>query len=209
MPLGYPTSHAQQKIAGECYDTPVRITGGANRSRTLVAPRGTATRPTSDRVREALFSILGSFDAIAGASVLDLYAGSGALALEALSRGAVHATLVESSRAALAALRANVAALALEKRTRVVAAPVERAVDLLEGERFGLVLADPPYAEAEAAARTLERFAAKGLFSPGAVVVLEHSSRDAPEPAGLDRLDLRRYGDTALSLFRNLPTKAG
>jgi 16S rRNA (guanine966-N2)-methyltransferase len=185
----------------------VRITGGTFRSRTLVAPRGAATRPTSDRVREALFSILGSLGAVSGARVLDLYAGTGALALEALSRGAAHATLVESSRASLAAIRSNVEALGVADRTRVLAATAERALDILatdipKGERFELVFADPPYAGVEGAVRTLERYAGKGAWSPGAVVVLEHSSKDAPEATGLERLELRRYGDTALSLFR-------
>src|SRR5437899_4832041 len=106
----------------------MRITGGEHRSRGLVAPRGHATRPTSDRVREALFAILGAMQpmqSIEGARVLDLYAGTGALALEALSRGASCAVMVERGREALDAIRANVAALGVAAVARVVAAPVE------------------------------------------------------------------------------------
>lgn len=202
-----PSSRAEQKAGGDGTNGLVRITGGTFRSRTLVAPRGAATRPTSDRVREALFSMLGGLRAVEGARVLDLYAGTGALALEALSRGAARATLVESSRPALAALHANVEALGVGGRARVLATTAERAIELISGdnasgERFELVFADPPYARAEEAARTLERYAAKGTLAPGAVIVLEHSSRDAPDVTGLERMDLRRYGDTALSLFR-------
>src|SRR3984893_15924457 len=124
---------------------PMRITGGIYRSRALHAPRGLATRPTSDRVREALFGILSAAGAVEGARVLDLYAGTGALALEALSRGASRAILVESSRNALAALRANVTSLGLEKRTWIAATDVGRAARRLADKGpFDLVFADPP-----------------------------------------------------------------
>ena len=183
-------------------DNAMRITGGAFRSRPLVAPRGNATRPTSDRVREALFSILGSLDAVASGQVLDLYAGTGALGLEALSRGAARATFVEPARAALGALRANVDALGVADRVRVLAVPVARAVELLAGEVFELVLADPPYADVAEAARALERLAEARILGPGGLVVLEHSAKERPIPAGFAPAGTRRYGDTALSLFR-------
>src|ERR1700722_20157026 len=109
----------------------MRITGGAFRSRALRAPRGMATRPTSDRVREGLFGILSSAGILTGARVLDLYAGTGALALEAVSRGAAGATLVESGREALEAARVNVASLGLEDRVRIVAADVAVAIGRL------------------------------------------------------------------------------
>src|ERR1700734_537317 len=102
----------------------MRITGGTHRSRAIRAPRGQATRPTSDRVREALFGILESAGGVRGGRVLALYAGTGALALEALSRGAARAVLVESSREALAAVRGNVASLDLADVARVLAADV-------------------------------------------------------------------------------------
>ncbi len=205
----------------------MRITGGTHRSRALVAPRGQATRPTSDRVREALFSILAARGAIEGARVLDLYAGTGALALEALSRGAARATLVEKGREALAALRANVAALELEGRADVIGAPVERAAAGLSGGGFELVLVDPPYAEVTGgdALRAVERVVAAGALADGAIVVLEHaparggggapkpepkdaSGREggaeearAPAIAGLTHEVTRRYGDTCLSFY--------
>jgi 16S rRNA (guanine966-N2)-methyltransferase len=184
----------------------MRITGGTFRSRAIRAPRGQGTRPTSDRVREALFGILGSAGAVEGARVLDLYAGTGALAIEALSRGAAEAVLVESGREALAALRGNVAALGLEHRARVVAADVRDAVRRLPaGQPFHLVLADPPWALVDAgdAPRALAQLAAARVLSGEATVVLEHAARSgAPDIEGLDRTDTRRYGDTALSFYK-------
>jgi 16S rRNA (guanine966-N2)-methyltransferase len=186
----------------------MRITGGIYRSRALRAPRGDATRPTSDRVREALFAILASAAALDGARVLDLYAGTGALALEALSRGATGATLVESSREALAALRANVAALGVEDRVRVLAAEVSRALPrLATGGPFDLVLADPPWSQVDdgQAVRALAAVARSGALSTRALVVLEHAARTpAPsfEGAGLALTDARRYGDTALAFYK-------
>ena len=182
----------------------MRITGGIHRSRTLRAPRGAATRPTSDRVREALFSIVSAERALDGARVLDLYAGTGALALEAISRGAAEATVVEFAKDALAAIRANIAMLDVADRVRVVAGRVERAASLLTaGAPFDLVFADPPYIDAiTSAPRALAALAAAKLFAPGALVVLEHASRDAaPVIAGLLLETTRRYGDSALAFY--------
>jgi len=186
----------------------MRITGGAFRSRAIRAPRGQGTRPTSDRVREALFGILSSAGRIAGARVLDLYAGTGALALEAVSRGAADATLVESGRDALEAARANIASLGLQERVRVVAADVAVAVARLGRHGpFDLVLADPPWALVDEGKVevVLAALAASGALAPGVLVVLEHSSRTpAPElnVAGLERVDSRRYGDAALAFYK-------
>jgi 16S rRNA (guanine966-N2)-methyltransferase len=183
----------------------MRITGGTLRSRALRAPRGNATRPTSDRVREALFAILVSAGAVEGARVLDLYAGTGALALEALSRGARWATLVESSREALAVVRANVASLGMTASTQVLACDARDAARRLAGgEPFDLVLADPPWALVDSgeAPRVLSSIAAGGLLAQGARVVLEHSARTpAPAIAGLEASATRRYGDTALTFY--------
>lgn len=184
----------------------MRITAGLFRSRVIEAPRGTATRPTSDRVREALFSILTSEEALGpGCRVLDLYAGTGALALEAISRGAEAATLVEKGRDALAAIAANVRALGVEDRVRVFGMPVERALPkLAERSPFDLVFADPPYAEVaktqSAVARMLGQLSP--LLSDDARLVLEHSALDEP-PAidGLRLVERRRYGDTKLGLY--------
>jgi 16S rRNA (guanine(966)-N(2))-methyltransferase RsmD len=184
----------------------MRITGGGFRSRTLKAPKGSATRPTSDRVREALFSILGP-RASAG-RVLDLYAGTGALGLEALSRGASAATFVERTKEALVALNANIDALGVRARTRVLAMPVERALGALaqDAERFDLVFADPPYADVTSGA-ALEVIGLAGpLLREGGLLVLEHASRDEPvgETGALVREDVRTYGDTALSFYAPL-----
>jgi 16S rRNA (guanine(966)-N(2))-methyltransferase RsmD len=177
----------------------MRITGGVHRSRTLRAPRGMATRPTTDRVREALFSILASRGAVEGARVLDLYAGTGALGLEALSRGAAEATFVESARDALDALRENVAALGLGSQARVIAGKVERAS--LDAGPYDLVLVDPPYAEvSRSVPAVLEALVAR--LAPSATIVLEHGKKDAaPLIRGLELEDSRRYGDSVLSIY--------
>jgi 16S rRNA (guanine966-N2)-methyltransferase len=174
----------------------MRVIAGRLGGRRLTAPPGLATRPTGDRVREALFSMLGD---VRGAAVLDLYAGTGALGIEALSRGAAHATFVECARPALAALRANLAALAIEASARVVAQPVARAVSGLPGP-FDLVLADPPYAAIAEVAAVLPTLRAS--LAPGARIVIEHASRDAPPAiAGLVPRPSRVYGDTAVTLY--------
>ncbi|HEU4403971.1 MAG TPA: 16S rRNA (guanine(966)-N(2))-methyltransferase RsmD [Polyangiaceae bacterium] len=180
----------------------MRIVAGTLGGRTLRAPRGHGTRPTPERVREALFSCLGPLE---GARVLDLYAGTGALGLEALSRGAARAVFVESANAALAALRANVDELGVAGRALVLGRPVERALAALEPEApFDLVLADPPYelVRKGPAPRALAALAARGLLAPGARLVLEHASADEPPAlAPLMCYDRRRYGDTSLALY--------
>jgi 16S rRNA (guanine966-N2)-methyltransferase len=184
----------------------MRITGGEHRSRSLTAPRGDATRPTSDRVREALFAILGSGASFRGIQVLDLYAGTGALAFEALSRGAARATLVEPARPAVQAIEANAKGLGVLGRVRVVPVTVERAVSSLRGAPpFDLVFADPPYAQVTTgeAARALGALLVPGALAPGARVVLEHGKGDGPpDLAHLLLTDSRRYGDTVVSFYK-------
>jgi len=157
-------------------------------------------------VREALFGILDSAGALNGARVLDLYAGTGALGLEALSRGAAQATLVESSREALAAVRGNVASLGLEDRARVLGADVRDAIRRLAGRgAFDLVFADPPWALVDTgeAVRVLAGLAAGGLLSGDALVVLEHSARTtSPSVEGLSNEQSRRYGDAMLTFYK-------
>jgi 16S rRNA (guanine966-N2)-methyltransferase len=184
----------------------MRITGGTHKSRALRAPKGTTTRPTSDRVRESLFGVLASAGVIEGARVLDLYAGTGALAFEAISRGAASATLVESSRVALAALRGNAASLGLEDRARVLPMDVSAAISRLAREGpFDLVLADPPWAMVDEGGptRDLARLVVSGALADGATVAFEHSARTpAPEVPGLECQQTRLYGDTALTLYK-------
>jgi 16S rRNA (guanine966-N2)-methyltransferase len=183
----------------------MRITGGVLRSRSLSAPRGDSTRPTSDRVREALFAILGSSGDLRGTRVLDLYAGTGALAFEALSRGALRATLVETSRAAIQAIDGNARSLHLATQVRVVRTKVEGALHALSlAGPFDLVFADPPYVQVTTgeAPRALSLLAGSGVFAAEARIVLEHGKSDVPpDIAGLVLLDTRRYGDTALSFY--------
>lgn len=167
------------------------------------------TRPTSDRVREALFSMLASRGAVEAANVLDLYAGTGALGLEALSRGAAHATFVESDRRALETLHRNIAALREGHRTRVVPLPVARALAQLRGESYSLVLCDPPYAEVASGGASAILGQALPSFAETAIVVLEHATRDAtPQCAGLHHTETRAYGDTSVALYEVIASGA-
>jgi 16S rRNA (guanine966-N2)-methyltransferase len=181
----------------------MRIVAGSARGRTLLTPKDArTTRPTADRVRETLFNVLGQW--LEGERVLDLYAGTGALALEALSRGAGHAVLVDQSREAVQLCRGNAERLGFAERCEVLAMPVARALPLLRGrnEPFQLVFADPPYA-LEVLSSTLEALAG-GLVAPGGTVVLEHAKEEAaPERHGpFEQVDARLFGDTQVSLYR-------
>ncbi len=180
-----------------------RIISGAAGGRRLRTPAGSGTRPTSDRVREALFSRLEHLDALDGARVLDLYAGSGALGLEAASRGAASVLLVESDRAAAAVARGNASVVAMPGVV-VRTDSVERT--LLGGPGSGgqvgqvdLVIVDPPYDLSEdGLADVLRLLVLHGWLAPGALVVVERSSR-TPEPRwpeGLEPSEERRYGET-------------
>ncbi|MGV1008861.1 MAG: 16S rRNA (guanine(966)-N(2))-methyltransferase RsmD [Dermatophilaceae bacterium] len=178
-----------------------RIISGALGGRRITTPAGSGTRPTSGRVREALYSRLEHLGVVAGARVLDLYAGSGALGLEALSRGARTAVLVEADRAAASVARANAAQLGLDT-VHVRTEDVERF--LLSGpstEPFGLVLLDPPYDISEdTLADVLALLVNHDWLAPEALVVVERSSR-SPEPRWPARLSAageRRYGDTRM-----------
>ncbi len=177
-----------------------RVIAGELGGRVLKVPRGLATRPTGAKVREALFNVLGD---VSGAKVLDLYAGSGALAIEALSRGAAHAVLVEGERAALACIRDNVGALGLEARTTVVPLRLPRALSRAVAHGpFDLVLCDPPWADLDEACATLAALVRDAGLAAGARVALEHSAKDAaPSVVGLVANDRRTWGDTAVSLF--------
>lgn len=180
----------------------MRIVGGSLGGRVLRAPLGARTRPTSDKVREAIFAILSSHDvAIAGARVLDLFAGSGALGIEALSRGAIHATFVDSGKAPLAAIRGNLAALELAERASVVGADALNFVARPSELPWQLVFIDPPYAS-ELAVRAVTALAPTNL-APDATVVIEHDRRHIPPDVlgSLHRADDRRYGDTLVSFF--------
>ncbi len=175
----------------------MRIVAGTFRGRRLAAPRGRDVRPTADRVREALFSILGD---VSGLRVLDLYAGSGALGIEALSRGAAAAVFVDSSQAAVTAIRRNLSELGLE-------APVQRRDALAylaaaaDGDPYDLVFADPPYDSALRLGPDLaERL--PPILSEDAVIVTESNKR-APLELPFSLLRERSYGDTRIAVHRN------
>ncbi|WP_147916723.1 16S rRNA (guanine(966)-N(2))-methyltransferase RsmD [Ruania zhangjianzhongii] len=178
------------------------VAGTAGGQRLQVPAKG--TRPTSERVREALFSHLDHLGYTDGTLVLDLYAGSGALGLEAVSRGAARAVLVESARGAAAACRANAASTQLADRVRIRSVPVQR---YLAGpppaEPFDLVLCDPPYAD-ETTDEVLTALTAQGWLAGDALVVVERDVRSpAPVwPAGWQEQPARRYGETAIHLAR-------
>lgn len=174
----------------------MRVIAGTAGGRRLVTPKGRATRPTADRVREAVFSSLQPL--LPGARVLDLFAGSGALAVEALSRGAAAATLVESARPALAAIRTNLETAGVADRATVVAAALPGALSRCEGP-FDLVLADPPYdLEPDVLGVVLDRVVV--LLAPGAEVRLEQATRAGapPWPDALIPGRSRHYGDTTI-----------
>ncbi len=180
-----------------------RVIAGSARGRQLrVPPAG--VRPTGDRAREGLFNSLGSLTDLTGARVLDLYAGSGAVGLEALSRGAVEAVFVESGPRVLPVLKANLAALGLPGG-RVLAGSVPTVVDRPAPAAFDVVFADPPYAVGtDVVLRVLAALTGRGWLAPGAVVVVERSSRDAvwEWPTPLTGLRDRRYGEALLRYGR-------
>ncbi|HZS93332.1 MAG TPA: 16S rRNA (guanine(966)-N(2))-methyltransferase RsmD [Chloroflexota bacterium] len=177
----------------------MRVVAGRVKGHTLQAPRGMETRPTSDKVREALFSMLAGD--VMDQRVLDLFAGTGALAIEALSRGAAEAVLIERRPAACQVIRANLRHTRLETEARLMCMPAERAISLLEG-KFGLVLLDPPYAYTGIAG-IMTMIGAGEILEEDAIVVLEHSPRFtvAERYERLVRQRQRVYGDTALSFF--------
>jgi 16S rRNA (guanine966-N2)-methyltransferase len=173
----------------------MRVIAGAHRGRPLRAPRGAETRPTSDRVREALFSILGD---VGGLTVLDLFAGSGALAIEALSRGAAEATLVDRSAGAIEAIRRNLETLGIDAEVVRADAVAWCEQAKRRARQYDLVFLDPPYRHGSLLGETLTT-ALGGVLTPRARVVAE-SDRREPLGLGLPLLDERRYGDTLIQI---------
>lgn len=180
----------------------MRIISGAFRGRKLAAIRGMAIRPTADRVREALFNILGSRPV--EAVVLDLFAGTGALGLEALSRGAREAVFVDQAPAALQAIRKNIQLCRMEAAARVVQWNILNNLNCLRGEagRFDLVFIDPPYHRG-LIPPALAHIVALDLAAPEALIVAEHDPAEtiAPPSPAWEKVDERRYGQTQLSFI--------
>jgi 16S rRNA (guanine966-N2)-methyltransferase len=190
----------------------VRIVGGTLRGRRLASRPARSTRPTSDRVREGVASALEARGAIVGAHVLDLFAGTGALGLEALSRGADRLVAVDAERAAARCIGDNTAALDLQERVQVLqldlnGAPANVAARLTQIglAPFTLVFADPPYTLIQAAVTLLDALAEHGLIAPRAIVVVEHAQRQAPVcPPRFAELASYRYGDSGIALWETI-----
>ena len=176
----------------------MRIIAGSRKGHRIAAPKDADTRPTGDRVREAAFNLIGPVD---GAEVLDLFAGSGAMGLEALSRGAARVTFVETDRRACRAIDANLEKLRLTG-ARVLQQDAARtlATEASAGRRYDLVLVDPPYGDLAAVVPALDRYL-PALLAPDGLVVVESASRDEPELPALTLRTSRRYGSARLTLF--------
>lgn len=182
----------------------MRIVGGALRGRALSAPRSQSIRPTSDRLRESVFDILAHRfdDPVAGATVIDLFAGTGALGLEALSRGAARALFVDDGAEARALLRANIESLGLGGLTRVFRRDATRLGLAPPGESFSLAFLDPPYGKG-LARPALDALIAGAWLAKDALVVIEEAGDTAIElPPALTPQDARRYGDTQFVFAR-------
>jgi 16S rRNA (guanine(966)-N(2))-methyltransferase RsmD len=179
---------------------PLRVIGGSLGGRRLEGPPRSGVRPTTDRVREALFEVLG--EVVEGARVLDLYSGTGAIGIEALSRGAEWCDFVESDPKAQAVVRENLTRTALLDVSKLYPLPVARALARLQGP-YDLVVADPPY-EYDRAESELAQVITSGLLAEGGVLAVEHSQRK-PWPQALGgraQFASRRYGDTRVTLYR-------
>ncbi|MFH1985346.1 MAG: 16S rRNA (guanine(966)-N(2))-methyltransferase RsmD [Pseudomonadota bacterium] len=183
----------------------VRIVSGRLKGRRLATPAGLGTRPTADRVREAVFSIL--YGRIAGARVLDLFSGSGALALEAISRGAQSALAIDRDPAAISVIRRNITHCGVDDRAAVIGWDIRASLDCLSRrpETYSLIFLDPPYAS-DLAGIAMAHLHAAGCVSPGATLVVEHSQQQIPEAIeGFCMLtDRRRYGKTLVSFFTTM-----
>jgi 16S rRNA (guanine966-N2)-methyltransferase len=185
----------------------MRIVGGSLRGRPLAAPKSQAIRPTADRLRESLFNILAHAygDPIAGARVLDLFAGTGALGIEALSRGATFALFIDDGAEARALLRENVAALGLGGTTRIFRRDATKLGPAYPLEPFTLVFLDPPYGQG-LAEKALASARDGKWFTPDALIVVEEATKaNFATPAGFDEVERRRYDETELIFLRRVP----
>ncbi|MEM6746193.1 MAG: 16S rRNA (guanine(966)-N(2))-methyltransferase RsmD [Pseudomonadota bacterium] len=187
----------------------MRIVGGQFSGRKIAAPAGRATRPTTDRTRESLFNILAHRDGFGfdGARVIDLFAGSGALGFEAMSRGASFCLFVETDAGARGAIRDNVEALSLFGNTRIHRRPADSlgTKPAGVGPRFDLAFLDPPYGK-DLLTPSLAILMSGDWLAPGALLVAEHSKDDSFDvPGGMEREDSRRFGDTEISFLRVPP----
>jgi 16S rRNA (guanine966-N2)-methyltransferase len=182
----------------------MRVIAGEVGGQVLVAPRDRSTRPISDRVKESLFGMIG--ERVIGARVLDLYAGSGAIGIEALSRGATHATFVERGSGAVETIRENLRRTGLASRAEVRAVAVERFLGTDPSSRWDLVVLDPPYTE-RTLGPVLDRL--PPILAPDGQVVVKHFWRtEVPSPAGLVETRRRRFGETALTFLEPIASRS-
>jgi len=193
----------------------MRVIAGTYRSRILKSLKGRALRPTSDRLRETLFNVLGAD--VAGSRLLDLFAGTGAIGIEALSRGAVEVVFIENHAPAAALIRRNLESIGVRKGATVLAADVVRGLEKLASEKrgetccFDFIFLDPPYDAANDYARVLESLGSGNLLSPSGLVIAEHRRNfDLPDRMGaLQCYRVLKQGDAALSFYRRAAAAAG
>ena len=184
----------------------MRIIAGQYRSRPLRSLRGLDIRPTSDRLRETLFNVLtpGNPGALIGSTWLDLFAGTGAVGIEALSRGAARVVFVEKSAAAVSVIRQNLASLAITNGFEILAAPVTRVLNRSYGQSFDFIFLDPPYRDTDAYRSTLEALSHSAAVGDSTIVIAEHEKKFEPGEtfAGLVRFRKLQQGDAALSFYK-------
>ena len=182
--------------------SPLRIISGTARGVNLRTSKVPFLRPTTDRVRSAIFSILESRQVLLGAQVLDLYAGTGALGIESLSRGAKNANFVEKDRALSKLIKENVSKTGFNSAAKVINMPVESALDSLS-DQYDLIFADPPYQIADEISNNISKIIELDLLSESGLIVVEHSSKsnlDITEDT-IEKTMERRYGDTTISIY--------
>jgi 16S rRNA (guanine966-N2)-methyltransferase len=186
----------------------MRVIAGTYRSRILKSLKGLALRPTSDKLRETLFNVLGT--AVGGSRFVDLFAGTGAIGIEALSRGAAEVVFIENHAPAANLIRKNLESLGVPTGATVLAVDALRGLDMLAARHrpgdspFDFIFLDPPYAAADNYARVLRFLGAAAFLAPGGIVIAEHHRKfDLPEHSGkLQRVRVLKQGDAALSFFR-------
>lgn len=179
----------------------MKVIAGALKGRKLVAPSGSTTRPTTGRVRENLFNILENHISFSNLRVMDLFAGSGALGIEALSRGADFCLFIDKEPGALAALRENLDTFSLTQRSRIIRRDITGIGRVGDLEKFDLAFADPPYGQ-NFAVKIASSLHEGGWLKPGALLALEEANNAMPESFDLfERIDMRIYGRTAIALF--------
>jgi 16S rRNA (guanine966-N2)-methyltransferase len=205
--MGAPLSSGSRRL-NSLTTLNMRIIAGTYRSRLLKSAKGLTLRPTSDYLRETLFNVLGA--GISDSRFLDLFAGTGAVGIEALSRGASHVTFIENHAATAALLRQNLESLKIMSGVSVISADALRGLQTLQAKRkpggpgYDYVFLDPPYAAASEYTRVLQHLASSDILSPGAIVIVEcRKTLDLPESYGaLQRVRALRHGDSALSFYR-------